>query len=322
MAKQIHLLCGVVRPAAFDKAFPDEVELKIFSLLNKYSVHHLDTGRAYGNAEAILGRLKAGPDHGFKIDTKWLGGFFDPTSITKDRIIADAKDSFSKLGVEKIHSFYLHSPFVTPDIEETLIAINEVHKMGIFEHFGLSNFTPEQVQQVYDICKAKGLVLPTVYEGLYNPVNRKPEEELLPLLRKLTISFNAYSVLAGGFLLKSREHIVNEEGRFAKDQYRGLYGRMYNNEPFLEAHDTWARIAEEEGVTKLELAYRWVCYHSSLKAELGDGVIVGGWAGQFEETFDSISRGPLTEQAVERIQGLWEKLQPNVKYLHNLQAMQ
>ncbi len=178
------------------------------------------------------------------------------------------------------------------------------------------------MQQVYDVCEAKGLVVPTVYQGLYNPVNRKCEEELLPLLRKLGISFNAYSPLAGGFLTKTKEHVVNEEGRFAKDQFFGLYGKMYNNEPFLEAHEDWGTIADEEGVTRAELAYRWMYYHSSLKGELGDGILLGGRQIQLEEIFESINRGKLSNQAVKRIQELWEKLQPHVKFIDNFGAMQ
>ncbi|KAE9362652.1 aflatoxin B1 aldehyde reductase member 2 [Stipitochalara longipes BDJ] len=328
MSKQINLIYGAVRLGFSGSALPnaedatDKTNLLIFELLRKNGVNHLDTGRLHGNAEERLGNLKAGTDYGFNIDTKWVGGFFDPTSITKERIFADAKDSLSKLGVTKIHTFYLHSPFMDSEIEDTLIGINEAYKMGIFKHFGLSNFSPAQVQQVYDMCKSKGLVPPTVYQGLYNPVNRKTEEELLPLLRKLGIRFNAYSVLAGGFLMKSREHVTNHEGRFSKDQFRGLYSKMYNNKPFLEAHEKWGNIADEEGVTKLELAYRWMCYHSSLSADLGDGILLGGRLGQLEETFHGIAHGPLPEKVVKKIQQLWERLQPHVNYIDNLGAMQ
>ncbi|KAN0105861.1 aflatoxin B1 aldehyde reductase member 2 [Hyaloscypha variabilis] len=327
MSKQINLIYGAVRLGFSGSALlnpkdaTDETYKLIFEVLKKNGVNHLDTGRLHGNAEERLGLLTAGTDYGFSIDTKWVGGFFDPTSITKERIIADAKDSLSKLGVTKIHTFYLHSPFRNAEIEDTLVGINEAYKMGIFKHFGLSNFSPAQVQQVYDVCKANGLVLPTVYEGLYNPVNRKTEEELLPLLRKLGIRFNAYGVLAAGFLTKTREHVVNHEGRFSKDQFRGIYAKMYNNAPFLDAHDEWGRIANEEGVTRLELAYRWMSYHSSLRAELGDGILLGGRLGQLEETFHAIAKGALSEGAVEKIQKLWVKLEPHVNYIDNLGAM-
>jgi aflatoxin B1 aldehyde reductase len=113
----------------------DEAALQIFEILKKYHVKHIDTGRLYGNSEAAIGHLKAGTEHGFLIDTKWVGGLFDPTSTTKDRIISDAKDSLAKLGVPKVHAFYLHSLDVKPEIDDTLVAINEGYKLGAFEHF-------------------------------------------------------------------------------------------------------------------------------------------------------------------------------------------
>lgn len=62
-----------------------------------------------------------------------------------------------------------------------------MHKRGFFKRFGLSNFKPAMVEKVYEIAKAKGYVLPTVYQGNFNPAARKIEEDLLPVLRKLNI---------------------------------------------------------------------------------------------------------------------------------------
>jgi aflatoxin B1 aldehyde reductase len=95
---------------------------------------------------------------------------------------------------------------------------------------------------------------------------------------------------------------------------------MYNNELFLGTHDEWGRIANEENVTRSEFAFRWMCHHSSLKAERGDGITIGGRLAQLGG-YSKYYRGPLSEQAVKKIQELWENLQPHVKYLHNLQAM-
>ncbi|TVY80896.1 Oxidoreductase sirO [Lachnellula suecica] len=303
-----------------EKYANDEATFATFKILKKHNIKHLDTGRLYGKSEAALGRYKAGTELGFIIDTKWVGGFFDPSSTTKERIIVDAKDSLAKLGILKIHCFSLHSPNMKPGIEDTLDGVNEVYKTGAFEHFGLSNFTTAQVREVYDICKAKAFVLPTVYQGLYNPVNRKQEEELLPLLRKLGIAFNAYSPLAGGFLVKSHFDVTNNEGRFNKDTFGGLYNEMYNNGPYLVAHAEWGRIAKEESITRAALAYRWMNFHSALKTEFGDGMLLGGRLPQLEEAFEALDQGPLSDSATESIQKLWEKLQPHVKYAHNLEA--
>lgn len=76
------------------------------------------------------------------------------------------------------------------------------------------------------ICRDNGFVLPTVYEGNYSPIARKPESVLFPLLRDYGMTFYAYSPLAGGFLAKSREAIVAKQcPKF--DQDTGLVGLIY-----------------------------------------------------------------------------------------------
>ena len=57
---------------------------------------------------------------------------------------------------------YLHSPDLETDLDETLSAVNELHKQGFFQDFGISNFPAWQVMQVYMRCKALGYCLPAV----------------------------------------------------------------------------------------------------------------------------------------------------------------
>ena len=78
----------------------------------------------------------------------------------------------------------------------------------------MSNYKVEDVQKVYDICKEKGYPLPEVYQGNYSAVARKQEEVLFPTLRKLGISFYAYSPIAGGFLVKTKQQVLDGAGRF------------------------------------------------------------------------------------------------------------
>ena len=43
---------------------------------------------------------------------------------------------------------------------------------GKFKEFALSNYAAWQVVDIYHICKSKGWVLPTIYQGMYNPITR------------------------------------------------------------------------------------------------------------------------------------------------------
>lgn len=143
--------------------------------------------------------------------------------------------------------------------------------------FGLSNFTPGDVRRIYDYAKSKGYVLPTVYQGNYNPVARHYETTLFPILRELDIAFYAYSPLAGGFLVKDAHTLKagGVQGRWNPETPLGkAYNDRYTKSSLLEALSTWEAIAEEARVSKAALAYRWVMYNSSLRVEHDDGIIV------------------------------------------------
>lgn len=82
---------------------------------------------------------------------------------------------------------------------------------------------------------------------------------------------------------------------------------LYGKESIFEAVEEWGRIAEEAGITRAALAYRWIAWHSALKAENGDAVIVGASRGsQLEETLRAVEEGPLPEGIAERAGAIWK----------------
>ena len=133
------------------------------------------------------------------------------------------------------------------------------------------------MRRVYDYAASKGYVLPTVFQGNYNPVARHYDTTLFPLLRELNIAFYAYSPLTGGFLVKDAHTLESGgvQGRWNPSSGVGkVYNGSYTKPSLLEALSEWEAIANEARVSKAALAYRWVMYNSKLNAEHGDGIIV------------------------------------------------
>lgn len=287
-------------------AHGQEQQNEILDLLLTDGITNLDTARIYTNSEDSLGKLEKRTQ--FTIDTKLAGGFGGAGSISKENVIKDAQDSLDRVGIKQFDILYIHAPDVNVPIEETLEGINEVYKKGIFRRFGLSNYSAEQVQQVYDIAKAKGYPLPAVYQGNYNPVARHYEELLFPTLRKLGIHFYAYSPLAGGFLTKTSADLDAGVGRFNAQAVGGLYKKLYDKPSLREALAKWNEVADKEGVSKAELAYRWVVYHSALKGD-DDGILFGASSvKQVEQTVKSLQGGPLSEEATKAIEEIWQSV--------------
>ena len=179
--------------------------------------------------------------------------------------------------------------------------------------FGISNYRAADVQKIYDIQSAAGSVLPTVFQGCYNAVSRHIETVLISLLRKLKISFYAYSPIGAGFLVKSSAQLRVKEvpGRFGTDGRAGaLYITLYGKESLYEALYEWGNIASDAGISKAGLAYRWITYHSALKKEYGDAVIFGtSKLSQTEETLEAIEEGPLDTKTVGRREQIWKKVE-------------
>jgi len=88
---------------------------------------------------------------------------------------------------------------------------------------------------------AANSILPTVFQGNYNAISRHIETDLFPLLRKLNISFYAYSPIAGGFLVKTPG--VEEGSRFGPNARSGaMYKEMYGGESLLAALEEWGMV--------------------------------------------------------------------------------
>lgn len=184
---------------------------------------------------------------------------------------------------------------------------------GAFRRFGLSNFLPAEVEEIVQICKEKSYVLPTVYQGSYSAIQRLMESELLPILRKHKICYYAYSPSAGGFLAKTAEQLKEgsvsarwDASNFMGTMYRSLYA---SKEASIEALGRWHEVAEAEGITGIDMAYRWAVHNSVLDGSLGDAVIFGALKeDHLRGTLAAMEKGPLSNDAAAKIEKIWDSV--------------
>ncbi|KAH7124974.1 NADP-dependent oxidoreductase domain-containing protein [Dactylonectria estremocensis] len=171
---------------------PDDEKIdKIVAILKKHNVKNLDTVFAYsqGLSEQSLGKRNLAAQ--FAIDTK-----ADTAIIPgSGRFIL----AFTKKSLEGLQTAKIEIP-------------QKLYKEGSFEKLGISNFTKDQVLDIYNAAKSKDYVLPAVYQSSYSLIVRRNETELSPTLKELGFSLQAYSPMGNGFLAKRPEYI--EQVRF------------------------------------------------------------------------------------------------------------
>jgi aflatoxin B1 aldehyde reductase len=235
--------------------------------------------------------------------------FTDPTiQSPSQKHTPQSKPSSKKESLKEYETFSHHIRTLSTNIIST-------------SQFGLSNMNKDQVLEYYNHAKSHNLVLPTVFQSTYSPALRLNETLVFPALRSLNISIQAYSPLAMGFLSKTPSEIEHGKGRWDASTPGGQMHRLMFYKPsYMRMLGEWGKLAEESEVGRVGLAYRWVRYHSFLKGELGDEMIIGASsAEQFRETVEEIEKGPLEEWVVGRIDGLWDIIRGDAE-VDNLRA--
>jgi aflatoxin B1 aldehyde reductase len=146
---------------------------------------------------------------------------------------------------------------------------------------------------------------------VYSAVNRSNETTLFPTLRRLSISIQGYSALAGGFLVRTPAAIKAGTGNFNPDTVLGkILHEMYGKPSYLGALEDFAKLAEEAGTSRAGLAYRWIVWNSSLEPEKGDMVVLGASSGrQLGDTLREVGQGPLEEWVVQRLDKIWKSVE-------------
>ena len=74
-------------------------------------------------------------------------------NYSKDYIIWSAEESLKKLKTDYLDLFLLHRPSPLMQVDEIGEAINQLKKEGKIKEFGVSNFTPSQIDLVAKSCE-------------------------------------------------------------------------------------------------------------------------------------------------------------------------
>jgi aflatoxin B1 aldehyde reductase len=298
----------------------------MLDVFQKYGHKEVDTARVYGqgSSEEYLGQLNW-QERGVVMDTKlYPGSLYGPKiSHSADDLRTYLLVSLKALNAKKIDIWYLHGPDRKTPYEETLRAVNELHKEGYFGRFGISNYMSWEVAQMNEMCIKNGWIRPTVYQGVYCSIHRSVEAELFPCLRHYGMGFYAFNPLAGGYLTnryhRGDDSSVEVGSRFDTKTTQGQsYRKRFWNDAMFDALDIIRAAAKKHNLTEAECALRWMMHHSKLDAKYGDTVIIGASSiKHLEQNLVDFEKGPLPEDVVVALEEAWGKTKGVVSnYFH------
>jgi len=220
-------------------------------------VNFLDTADMYGSGanEELVGRAIKGRLTSVVLATKFGNvrgpkGEFLGVRGTPEYVKSACEASLKRLGVETIDLYYQHRVDPNVAIEETVGAMAELVAAGKVRYLGLSEAAPATIRRAHATHPISAL------QTEYSLWSREPEDEILPTVRELGISFVAYSPLGRGFLSGNFTSIED----FPADDYRRFAPR-FAGENFARNLDLVReveRIAESKGCTPSQVALAWL----------------------------------------------------------------
>lgn len=179
----------------------EDLSIKTIHHALERGLNFLDTADMYGpfTNEILVGKAIKGKRDQVVLATKFGNerspdGKFLGVNGRPEYVKKCCHDSLKRLGVEVIDLYYQHRVDPKVPIEETVGAMKDLYNEGKVRFIGLSEAAPETIKKAHRVHPISAL------QTEYSLWTRDPEEEILPLVRKLGIGYVAYSPLGRGFL--------------------------------------------------------------------------------------------------------------------------
>ncbi|WP_040208245.1 aldo/keto reductase [Neobacillus jeddahensis] len=191
----------------------EKVARNIIEAALEEGINYFDTADLYdfGENEAIVGKaikdIREQVIIATKVGNRWdsekTGWSWDPS---KSYIKEEVKNSLKRLGTDYIDLYQLHGGTIEDPIEETIEAFEELKAEGFIRYYGISSIRPNVIREYVEKSNIVSVMMQ------YSLLDRRPEEEVLPLLQKHGISVVTRGPLAKGLLSDRLLEKASEKG--------------------------------------------------------------------------------------------------------------
>jgi len=238
-------------------------------------INLIDTGDVYadGEGERIIGKtLKEGNRrHHVLIATKVDHGQRRPGFTleeykpelgpnqhghTRLNIIRACENSLKRLQTDYIDIYKLHRQSPDIPIEETLSAMDDLVRQGKVRYIGCSTFPAWAVMEGILISEMKGYPRFISEESPYNLLDRRIENELIPMCRKYGVGIITWAPMAMG-VLSGR---YKDPDKFPEGSRAALRGGFYADRVTkrgIELGNEFSKLAKRIGLTPAQLSILW-----------------------------------------------------------------
>jgi aryl-alcohol dehydrogenase-like predicted oxidoreductase len=224
----------------------------------------IDTANVYnaGESERIVGRAlhENGMRDHVVLATKVYGRMGEGPNeqgVSRYHIIRACEDSLRRLQTDHIDLYQLHRPPLAVPQDETLRAFDDLVHAGKVRYIGCSTHPAWMVMEALAISERYGLARYISEQPPYNLLDRRIENELVPLAQRYGMAILPWSPLAGGILAgRYPPGQTFPEGSRASRSGAAFQARVTQTGRQVAARVS--EMAQERGMTTAQLALLWV----------------------------------------------------------------
>ena len=238
-------------------------------------INFIDTADVYsrGESEEIVGKALAGGKREHVVLATKVHGTMgdDPNEFGNSRrwIVKEVDNSLRRLGTDWIDLYQIHRPEADTDIDETLGALTDLVRAGKVRYIGSSTFPASQVVEAQWVAQRRGRERFVCEQPPYSILVRQIETDVLPTARRYGMGVIPWSPLAGGWLSGRYRKGSEVPTSHRAERIPGRYDlSLPGNQRKLDAAEALAKLAEEAGITLIEMALAFVMRHPAVTAPI------------------------------------------------------
>ncbi len=237
-------------------------------------INFVDTADVYssGESEEIVGAALKGRRDRIVIATKVhfpMGEDPNRRGNSRHWIVTEVENSLRRLQTDWIDLYQIHRPDPNTDIDETLSALSDLVHQGKIRSFGHSTFAASEIVEAQWTSERRGRERFRCEQPPYSMLTRAIEHDVLPTCQRYGLGVIPYSPLAGGWLSgRWRKATGQQESTRAERLPKRFDLSLPANQRKLDAVEQLAVLAEEHGLTLIELAIAFVLRHPAVTSAI------------------------------------------------------
>lgn len=282
---------------------PEPESIRIIHQALDAGINFLDTANIYvqGESERVVGKaLTDGRREKVILATKLhFPQSDDPNDRGNSRrhIMKAVEDSLHRLQTEWIDLYQIHRPVFDVPQDETLHALDDLVRQGKVRYIGCSTFPTWMVMEALAISERYGLTRYVTEQPPYNLLDRRIENELVPLAKRYNLGLLPWSPLAMG-ILAGRYDKPDDAPEGSRVARIGAWAAERVTQQAIKAAQKLAEVARDLGLTSSQMALLWVKDQPAVtspiigprtEAHLEDAIYV------LEKSLDDETAGTLDE---------------------------